>query len=403
MRPPADIAKDSGRDFTRSHPWISFRLNLAGAPWKFWELIGEARSKYRHLTRSPLPPGLAQRLSGLYLAKGVHATTAIEGNTLTEDQVLEAIEGRLSVPPSQAYLEREVDNVLEACAAIEARIYGDGQGFELTPASLAELNRMVLDGLQRDGVAGGEMRTHSVVVGNVYRGAPAADCPFLVELMCDWLNGPDFAAADDPRESFFRVVAKAIVAHVYIAWIHPFGDGNGRTARLAEFGILTSAGLPTVAAHLLSNHYNATRAEYYRQLDHASKSGGDLRPFLTYAVEGLVDQLQAQLNDVQAMNLTSAWRDYVHESFHGEATVAPQRQLALVLSLPEAAWTPRSAIPSLNGELAAAYAGKGPKTVTRDINALEQRQLIVRRPDGIRPRTEIMLSFLPPSEDRGPL
>jgi hypothetical protein len=51
----------------------------------------------------------------------------------------------------------------------------------------------------------------------------------------------------------------AVVAHVYFEWIHPFGDGNGRTGRLIELKLLLEAGVPQPAAHLLSNHYNATR------------------------------------------------------------------------------------------------------------------------------------------------
>jgi Fic family protein len=58
---------------------------------------------------------------------------------------------------------------------------------------------------------------------------------------------------------------KAILTHLYIAWIHPFGDGNGRTARLAELQILLAAGMPMPASHLLSNHYNTTRTDLYRQ------------------------------------------------------------------------------------------------------------------------------------------
>jgi Fic family protein len=118
------------------------------------------------------------------------------------------------------------------------------------------------------------------VVGNVYRGAPAEDCEHLLERLCEWLNGQDFT----PREGMDAIYAilKAVVAHLYLAWTHPFGDGNGRTARLIEFHILLSAGVPSPAAHLFSNHYNLTRAEYYRQLDRASKSGDDLIPFLSH-------------------------------------------------------------------------------------------------------------------------
>ena len=45
-------------------------------------------------------------------------------------------------------------------------------------------------------------------------------------------------------------ILKATLAHLYIAWIHPFGDGNGRTARLVEFMLLSRAGVPSPSAHL---------------------------------------------------------------------------------------------------------------------------------------------------------
>ena len=73
-------------------------------------------------------------------------------------------------------------------------------------------------------------------------------------------------------------ILSAILAHLYLAWIHPFGDGNGRSARLLEFGVLLTGRVPTVAAHLLANFYNDTRSEYYRQLRIASESGGDVVP-----------------------------------------------------------------------------------------------------------------------------
>lgn len=393
---PADKARVSGRAFLESHPWIDFKLDLKKMPWHFWEHMGEARSKCRHLANTPLPPTMSERFLTLYLAKGVHATTAIEGNTLSEEQALEAVQGQLELPASQQYLQDEIQNIVRACDRIDKQVFQDGQGFTLTPDRLASLNRDVLQGLAVDDhVAPGELRDGSVVVGGVYRGAPAPDCAFLLDLLCEWLNGPDFAQADDGRETFLRAFLRAVVAHVYIAWIHPFGDGNGRTARLVEFGILTAAGLPSVTAHLLSNHYNATRATYYRELDYASKSGGDLTRFLLYAAEGFVEQLQAQLVEVHGFNFEASWTNYVHEVFAGATTPAPRRQRDLVLALGPGQTVPRARLGTLTPTLAAAYSGKGPKTITRDVNALAERGLVEKHADGIRARREIMLGFLP--------
>lgn len=393
---PTDKAEVSGRSFLTSHPWIDFRLDLKDMPWHFWERLGEARSKCRHLANTPLPPTMSERFLTLYLAKGAHATTAIEGNTLSEEQALEAIQGQLELPSSQQYLGDEIQNIVRACDHIEQEIFQRGQGFILTPERLSDLNRDVLLGLTVDDhVEPGQLRSGSVVVGGIYRGAPASDCSFLLETLCEWLNGPDFEQSEDGRETFLRAFSRAVIAHVYIAWIHPFGDGNGRTARLVEFGVLTAAGLPSVTAHLLSNHYNATRATYYRELDYASKSGGDLSRFLAYAAEGFVEQLQAQLDQVHGFNFEASWTNYVHEVFAGATTPATRRQRDLVLALRPGEQVPRARLDSLTPGLAAAYAGRGSKAITRDINALIERGLIARGPDGIRARREIMLGFLP--------
>ena len=70
------------RTYERTHPFIRFRVDLKEAPASLWILLGEAQSKCEHLSGVPLPVGVQRELNQLYLAKGVLATTAIEGNTL---------------------------------------------------------------------------------------------------------------------------------------------------------------------------------------------------------------------------------------------------------------------------------------------------------------------------------
>lgn len=382
------------RTYKRTHPWISFQIDLRKAPPDLWIALGEAASKCEHLSRVPLRPATSELLHRLYLAKGVAATTAIEGNTLSEEDVLKAVDGKLDVPPSKAYLKQEVENIIEACNAIGSQLASDRLP-PLTPKLVCDYNRQVLNRLPlKEDVVPGKLRPYSVVVGNVYRGAPAEDCDHLLEQLCAWLNGPDFK----PREGMEVVYAilKAVVAHLYLAWIHPYGDGNGRTARLLEFHILLSAGVPSPAAHLFSNHYNLTRAEYYRQLDYASKSGGDLISFLNYAVRGLIDGLREQLDFVWAQQWDVVWRNYVHELFknRNSATDTRRRHLALDLGA-RGGWVKSADIQELTPQLAKAYANKIPKTVQRDLNALQKMELIAREPRQVRARREIILSFLP--------
>ena len=178
----ADKAKDSGRDFLSSHPWVSFALDLRRADPMFWQLLGEAQSKSRHLTLSPLKPLARQDLEALSLAKGAQATTAIEGNSLTLEQVQAAVRGDLRVPPSQEYLKQEVDNVIHACRVIELRV-ATTKKFELSVDLLCELNALVLRDLDaEDHVQPGRFRDVSVVVGP-YRSVQPRDVDYVTELM----------------------------------------------------------------------------------------------------------------------------------------------------------------------------------------------------------------------------
>lgn len=382
------------RTYERTHPWISFQIDLRKAPPDLWIALGEAASKCEHLSRVPLRPATSQLLHRLYLAKGVAATTAIEGNTLSEEDVLKAVDGKLDVPPSKAYLKQEVENIIEACNLIGSQL-ASGTLPPVTSKLMHDYNRQVLNRLPlEEGVTPGKLRTYSVVVGNVYRGAPAEDCEHLLERLCEWLNGSDFK----PRERMDAVYAilKAVAAHLYLAWTHPFGDGNGRTARLLEFHILLSAGVPSPAAHLFSNHYNLTRSEYYRQLDHASKSGGDLIPFLIYAVRGFVDGLREQLDFVWAQQWDVVWRNYVHERFKNRNSTTDTRRRHLALDLgARGDWVQSADIQELTPQLAKAYANKTAKTVQRDLNALHEMGLIVREHRRVRAQREIIHFFLP--------
>ena len=246
----------SGRGYEHSHPWISFTVDLRQASVRVWSLLGQAVAGCRQIAEAALPPLDAAEMYRLYLSRGARASTAIEGNTLSEGQVRARLDGQLELPLSQEYLGREVDNILDACERIWQEIRG-GQVPQLSPDLLADYNRRVLAGLEEhldEGVVAGEIPRHRVAVAG-YQGAPRGDCAYLLTRMCAWLEQEPataaFAHAADNRIA--GGLLQAILAHLYLAWIHPFGDGNGRTARLLEFMLLARSGVPAPTAHLLSN------------------------------------------------------------------------------------------------------------------------------------------------------
>jgi Fic family protein len=382
------------RTYEKTHPWLTFSIDLRKAGPNLWMLLGEAQSKCEHIAGVPLRPSTAERLHQIYLAKGIAATTAIEGNTLSEEEVLARIEGKKTLPPSKEYLGQEVDNILKACSLIGESLF-KGESTELSVQSIRNYNHMVLENLSlEEGVVPGEIRKHAVGVGR-YRGAPAEDCEYLMETLFSWLNGETFRSPGGSTIAYGLI--KAITAHLYLAWIHPFGDGNGRTARLVEFQILLAAGVPSAAAHLLSNHYNETRQEYYRQLEKSSQSGSEVLPFIEYALQGFVDGLKEQIEAIREQQWDIAWENYVHEVFVGKTSEKDDRRKYLVLDLTSARKpVPMEKLREVSPRIAAAYAKKTKKTFTRDLNALSKMNLIKPTAEGVIANRGIILAFLPP-------
>ena len=384
------------RSYLESHPWITFEatdFNNLGP--RAWMLLGEARSKCDHLAGVPLPPEVAKDFYTVALIKGAQATTAIEGNTLTEEQVAGILDGTFKAPESRAYQEREVRNVLEALQEIADQVMG-GDSPVITKELICQYNLRLLDGTEHEPEAmPGSVRDHAVGVAN-YRGAPAEDCDYLLECLAGWLQSDTFKS-EDPETGFALAVACAIYAHLYMAWLHPFGDGNGRTARLLEFLILARSGLaPLPAAHLLSNHYNLTRDQYYRELARASRDRTTLS-FVTYAIQGFVDGLREQIGQVRELQLKVAWVNYVHEVMNRyPSSQARDRQRTLVLAMAPDQATPRDELPGLTPKVARLYAGTGPRTLSRDLNRLRDAGLVRKHGNRWAANQSRIRAFLPP-------
>ena len=358
-------------------------------------LLGEARSKCEHLAGTPLRPSVAGRLRRIALVRGAQATTAIEGNTLTEDQVEGILDGTFKAPPSREYQQREVLNVLGALRSISAMVLTTDSSAGITARLICGFNGKLLEGTEHEShVVPGEVRSYPVVVSS-YRGAPAEDCEYLLRRLAEWLES-DIFESDDPEIGFALTVARAVYAHIYISWIHPFGDGNGRTARLLEFLILARSGVvPLLAANLLSNHYNLTRDRYYQELARSSKTG-NTASFLTYATQGLVDGIRDQIKSVRKQQLEVTWASFVNNTLsHFPSSQARDRQHALVLAMPLGATVSQDQIPGLSLEVAKLYARTGPRTLSRDLNRLQNVKLLTRTSDGWMANHVIVEAFRP--------
>lgn len=400
------------RHYRKTHPWVNFTLDVRDAPARLWVLLGQVVARCEQLAAATLPPEQSQKMNLMIVTRGAHSTIAIEGSTLTEDEVRAIAEGRLELPPSREHLQREADNVLRSYAAILNSVRA-GDPLLLTPERIGQLNGGILEGLEdhlEDGIVPGKVRIQTVGVGR-YRGAPAEDCQYLLARLCQWLDGDsgDWARfpsimEDHRSNQVAKAILQAIVAHLYLAWIHPFGDGNGRTARAVEYMLLARAKLPTVASHLPTTHYALTRQEYYRQLDRASraKSGkGDIVGFLTYALQGFADGLQTHCIYLAWVQSLLAWEHFVHDGFRGERasrSMVRRRDLVLALGRQNTTPGPPVAVPrwkltALNEALAEHYEDRSTKTLSRDLAWLTERQLIQKNAEDYQANIELMGAF----------
>lgn len=389
-----------------SHDFIKFPPCLegvSGAP-RIWFLCGQIQALIQQLQQTPIPPSQMNGLRNLYIAKGVHGTTAIEGNTLSEEEVGNIIAFDHTMPPSLEYQEREVRNIVTALETVGSQVL-QGNVNEFSPKLLNGYHRLLLenlDGVVEEGVLIGSLRTHSVTVAT-YRGAPAEDCEDLVEKYCRWLNGnPELPDGKHDYDLASQIV-KALVAHVYFAWIHPYGDGNGRMARLIEFEILLRAGVPDIAAHLLSNFYYKTLERYRSELqashgeylDGGYRDDGDLVAFIEYALEGYRDELKQQCLEIHNHQIGVIWHDYIHSMFPRKLKGIEERQKRLALELTDpqfqAGLTFRE-VSEATRAIELTYTGKD-RTLRRDLDKLLDMKLLMLTNDKYRPNIEIMFTF----------
>lgn len=309
----------------------------------------------------------------------------IEGSSLTVDEVQAIALGQLQLPLSKRNLQQEAENVLEALRSVSERAPLREQ---LTFERLCELHSIVYRNLPwTEDATPGELRTRDMTVGR-YKAPHSRYCRPLLDGFFQWLaqelnRGTQDVARESSHEStlvFSTTVMCAVLAHLFLAMIHPFGDGNGRLSRVIEVKILVEGGIPDMSAHLLSNHYNSTRSDYHGLMDEVSLSPRfPAEKFFHYALQGFVEGLDEQLGKIRTEQTTIAWESYIHKLFTGRTSKPDLRQRDIALTLlNQKEPVDTRALPRLTPNLEAAYAGKSQKTLTRDINALEETGILNR-------------------------
>lgn len=362
----------------REYPHISFRRQ-----WTITEsvsnMLGQCEAYVDIIRNSPILPNHYDYLMHVALSKGAQATTAIEGNTLSDEEV-EKIMLKKRLPPSKEYQEIEVRNLIDAFNELLVEVVGNNLEDLISIDLLKRFHKMVGKDLGEHFQAiPGRLRENDAFVGT-YRCPDYLDVEELLANLTSWLK-QEFKFHHG-EQSFTEKIIQAIVTHVYIEWIHPFGDGNGRTGRLVEFYILLRGGNPDITSHILSNYYNQTKPEYYRQLEVATRKG-DLTEFLKYAVMGFRDGLKLTLEIIQKSQFEITWQKMVYNKFDEFRDKmsrinkdAFKRQRAVALASFDKNFTADEML-LLSPEIARHYLNTNIRTIKSDIERLKSMDLLI--------------------------
>jgi Fic family protein len=267
----------------------------------------EAKSAVRALTTLPYQKSWVEALQELQLKREVAGTSRIEGAEFTERELDDAVRPGVSPEELRTRSQRQVRSAMQAY-----RWIGELPADRPISADLVrEVHRRLVTGCDDDHCPPGVLRErdYNVTFGiPPHRGAEGG--PACEEA---------FAGLIQSAQSEFRdhdPLVQAMALHYHLAAMHPFMDGNGRTARAMEALVLRRAGLTDRAFVAMSNYYYDEKPAYLRVLSEVKHGGHDLTPFLIFALRGVRIQCERLTAEIRKQMQRALFRDTMYSLFH---------------------------------------------------------------------------------------
>ncbi len=230
------------------------------------DLLKEKLDSYR-----PLPPEIVNNLHEDLVLRWTYNSNAIEGNTLTLKETKVALEG-ITVGGKTMREHFEAINHRDAIAFVEEL---QQQNEPLSAWQIKSINQLILKNID-DKNAGIYHRINVTISGAEHVPPDAVHVEGEMNSFIDWYQ---------QQASALHPVERAARVHADFVKIHPFVDGNGRTARLLMNLELMKGGFPPAVLPV------EKRLEYYETLDNAH-SRNDYEPFLRL----MADAVEAAFN-----------------------------------------------------------------------------------------------------------
>ena len=246
---------------------------------KIVKLLTRISAARETILNSPLIPKWNITLREEAIIHSAHSSTSIEGNRLSLKQVSELARGKEITAARRD--KQEVLNYLDVLKNIKNLIKNNF----ITEKDILNIHRMVTKNTLDNPADSGIYRNRYVVVANRFTGEiffkppQNQEVPGLVNDLLSWINSEESKELDP--------VIEAGIAHYDSVRIHPFVDGNGRTARVLAALILYLRGLDTNQFFCLDDYYDSDRPAYYKALQSVKPNTLDLTNWLEYFTEGV--------------------------------------------------------------------------------------------------------------------
>lgn len=230
----------------------------------------------------PLPPEVIKNLSEVYRVEWTYNSNAIEGNTLSLNETKIVLEQGLTIGGKRLQEHLEVINHSEAIDFVEDYVSDDNK--PINENVLKQIHYLILKNIDTKN-AGNYRQVNVRISGSKHTPPHFLQVKNEMEKLFDWY---------EEKKDQLHPVELATLFHFKFVYIHPFSDGNGRTARLLMNLILMKNGYPPAIVKAESEQ----RINYYESLEKASIEQ-NVKPFIQLISECVADSLKGYLNAIR--------------------------------------------------------------------------------------------------------
>lgn len=256
------------------------------------------------LTQMPYQRSWADQLQKVQLKREVAGTSRIEGAEFTEKE----LDAAMRETPEQ--LETRSQKQAAAAVATYLWIAGLETDRPVDESLVCEVHRRLVSGCDDDHCAPGRLRARDQ---NVTFGAPrhrgaegGEECEAALRGLVAAARGP--FREHDP-------IVQALALHYHFAAMHPFLDGNGRTARALEALMLQRTGLRDTLFIAMSNYYYEQKIGYLNALNATRAANHDLTAFLKFGLKGVESQCRRLFGEIREQVAKALYRNTVTDLF----------------------------------------------------------------------------------------